>query len=645
VIKVENVTDMISVFYYDGTIHARWFERFKHKLKGIDLSFIESEKWNDIDLSELDLSYTGIRFNPQTILNKRLRQTNLEGVDLSYLDAESFNEVDLRGANLKGTGIKFNPQTIYNNYLNGTNLEDVDLINLPIESWTNVNLAGANLKRTGIKFNPQLLTNKYLLGTDLEGVDLSHIKEEEWNGVCLVRANLKGTNIKFDPQLIENKSLVLANLEDLDLSFIKEEDWTDIDLSKANLRGAKVNLPRNIKISSYTILPEEYNKWKLDDNVDFSFAYKWYERELALADYFDHLEYFTGKDLAFSFSKDQVDILTKIKTDYLLKNENTLLRCDDAKILDRTLIWYQVKEFIPNYELIKCIPIDKIKNFSMRKWHKLISCFDKSERGSNLITSMAKAAIVFGVFEDDVSTSHVGFDKLMSLLKYIPPIIGADVKYSYLSEDFLRYYHENQISGYVLHNGVFIPSEFIDYIDIFLDEKAFQTIKNGHNHMLRTFVCNNYYPCSKYIYRLNDITNEEDAAKIKLLVTEYNINYDYCDYAFHVLDCNKMEAIFSDMKCEYYKDFYNMLIDNFTLILGNSQYAGQIANIQLELKKIISKFGRNVDIIDCIRYLKEINYIGVNDGNCELAFFVKCVVYLKNVLINIKIFMNQLKSV
>jgi hypothetical protein len=84
-----------------------------------------------------------------------------------------------------------------------------------------------------------------------------------------------------------------------------------------------------------------------------------------------------------------------------------------------------------------------------------------------------------------------------------------------------------------------------------------------------------------------------------------------------------MENMFSPLKSEFDEKFYHFLCDNFITILHNPKYYGQLSNIQHEYKRILRKFGREVNIIDCIRYLKEVEYFGMKDGNEELAFLCK----------------------
>lgn len=143
---------------------------YNRELRKLDLSKID---FSGCDIRSKNLSYTNVKIDPQTVIQKSLRNTNLEGLDLSKV---SFYGVCIEGANLKGTGAKINPQTIYGKSLFGTNLESLDLSEA---NFDGTDIRRANLKNTNAKIDLSLVCYGISQDTNLEGCYvISHHFEE-----------------------------------------------------------------------------------------------------------------------------------------------------------------------------------------------------------------------------------------------------------------------------------------------------------------------------------------------------------------------------------------------------------------------------------------------------------------------------------
>ena len=127
-------------------------------LRKLDLSELDFTGW---DISNLDLSYTNAKINPQTVRDKSLQGTNCKGLDLSY---KSFFNVDVRGANLEDTNASLDPQEIYQKSLRGTNCKGLKfktktvydfLGTIDIVNFNGVDIDGANLLETNVQLSTE----------------------------------------------------------------------------------------------------------------------------------------------------------------------------------------------------------------------------------------------------------------------------------------------------------------------------------------------------------------------------------------------------------------------------------------------------------------------------------------------------------
>ncbi len=109
--------DLLQVVFVDTNFYQQVSVDILRRIDFLEVDF------KNKNMKNLDLSYTNIKINPQTIKDKSLYQTNCEGLNFSSAD---FTGVDVRGANLKNTDASFNPQTLYKRSLYQTKCGDID---------------------------------------------------------------------------------------------------------------------------------------------------------------------------------------------------------------------------------------------------------------------------------------------------------------------------------------------------------------------------------------------------------------------------------------------------------------------------------------------------------------------------------------
>ena len=205
-------------------------------LRKLDLSELDFTGW---DISNLDLSYTNAKINPQTVRDKSLQGTNCKGLDFSNVD---FTDVDIEGANLEETGANIDPQTIKDKSLWETNCTS---LNLRDKDFNEVYVVRASLEGTGASINPQTIKYKSLEKTNCTGLNFIG---KDFTGVDIEGANLEETGANIDPQTIKNKSLKDANCTGL--NFIGK-DFTDVDIKGASLEGTGAHInPQKIRDKS-----------------------------------------------------------------------------------------------------------------------------------------------------------------------------------------------------------------------------------------------------------------------------------------------------------------------------------------------------------------------------------------------------------
>lgn len=140
--------------------------------------------FDNVKLSGINLSYThGIKFNPQTIYQKSLRQTTLCG-SIEIIGNDYNNQIDLfDGVDIRRTkfnnakNVVINPQTISEKYLEENNFSGVKFSGYSFDGVRiyDVDFTGSS----GAKINPNKLER--ISYTDLTDVELLDLPEKEVN--------------------------------------------------------------------------------------------------------------------------------------------------------------------------------------------------------------------------------------------------------------------------------------------------------------------------------------------------------------------------------------------------------------------------------------------------------------------------------
>ncbi len=362
----------------------------------------------------------------------------------------------------------------------------------------------------------------------------------------------------------------------------------------------------------YPLLGEEYPSLFLDFNAPQELKNRFYEgRDCDALDFYtlkehkDWLPYLESKNVMLIFTRKDPrnEGLRKLFTRYGteeairigIKNPSAVEYMLTYRKEDLLFTWYDKLHFIPHQMVMLLFPVSQTDKFmsSGKKWSQIMR-IEGHNRAEEDIFAMLKAAMTFGVFDDDMD----GFHKFMQLFSDIPRELTQE-EMTKLEEHFDP---ENR-------ELIAFRIDFLDTTSPDIEKDAIKEVLE-----LRALLKNSYVldERGKYVLRINTQRNKAEMIKLRSMMEEANIG--------SVLTSDRAHKLFGGFEMKYDASFRDFLLDNIDLILSSDEYISYMSSIQKQWNEIKALNSNRVLTLDlALAFVKTNSYQDVEYGNERLA--------------------------